>query len=109
LLKFVAGGAHISGVVSNPSGPVADHSVVLFPADRELWVPQSRRIHVAQPDAQGRYTIRNLPPGEYRIAAVIPPEPGQQFDREFLGQAASVSISVTLAAGEQKTQDIRVR
>jgi hypothetical protein len=109
VLKFVRGGAQISGVASNPSGPVTDHAVLLFPADRDLWVPQSRRIHVAQPDADGRYTIRNLPAGDYRLALVVPPETGQQFDREFLAQAVSGSLAVTLAAGEQKTQDVRGR
>ena len=102
--------SQLTGVVSGTSGdPATDHAVLLFPPDRELWVPQSRRIHVAQPGADGRYTIRGLPPGEYRIAAVIPPEAGQQFDPEFLAQAMSGSTSVTIAAGEQKTQDLRVR
>jgi protocatechuate 3,4-dioxygenase beta subunit len=101
--------AQLTGMVSGTNGdPVSDHSVLLFPSDRELWVPQSRRIHVAQPGVDGRYTIRGLPPGEYRLAAVTPPETGQQFDPEFLAQAMSGSTSVTIAAGEQKTQDIRV-
>ena len=102
--------SQLTGVVSGTSGdPASDHAVLLFPSDREFWVPQSRRIHVAQPGADGRYTIRGLPPGEYRIAAVIPPEAGQQFDLEFLAQAMSGSTSITIAAGEQKKQDLRVR
>ena len=110
VVTLTARRAQLTGVVSGSSGdPASDYAVLLFPSDRELWVPQSRRIHVAQPGADGRYTVRGLPPGEYRIAAVIPPEAGQQFDPEFLAQAMSGSTSVTIAAGEQKTQDLRVR
>lgn len=110
VIRFTRERAQVSGTVTSGSGdPVSDHAIVLFPSDRELWLPHSRRIHVAQPGADGRYTIRGLPPGEYRIAAVVPPEAGQQFDPEFLAQVMQGSTAVTLAAGEQKTQDIRVR
>jgi hypothetical protein len=109
-MTFAAHTAQVSGRVSNAAGdPVADLTVILFPADRDTWVPQSRRIHVAQPGADGRFTFSKLPAGEYRIAAVIPPEAGQQFDPEFLAQAIAGSTSVMLVAGEQKVQDLRVR
>ena len=110
VLTFTSRRAQLAGQVSGTSGdPVNDHSVLLFPSDRELWVTQSRRIHVAQPAADGRYTIRGLSPGEYRVAAIIPPEAGQQFDPEFLAEAMVGSTPITIAAGEQKTHDLRVR
>ena len=110
VLTFTMRRGVASGVVTSGAGrPVSDHSVLVFPADAELWVPQSRRIHVAQPDAEGRYAIQNLPPGEYRIAVVVPPEPGQQFDHDFLSQAARGATAIAIAAGAQKTQDLTVR
>lgn len=110
LLRFTKSGGHVGGAVTNTAGdPVTDYVVMIFPAEAALWVPQSRRIHIAQPDAQGRYTFKGLPAGDYRLAAVIPPEAGQQFDPEFLAQAAQGSTTLTLAGGEQKTQDLRVR
>jgi hypothetical protein len=53
--------------------------------------------------------IRNLPPGDYRIAAVPPPDEGQQFDIEFLRQVASGAAVLTLAEGARQTHDLRVR
>ena len=109
VFTFTTRRAGVTGVVTNGGRPVSDQAVLIFPGDAELWVPRSRRIHIAQPDAEGRYAIQGLPPGEYRIAVVVPPEPGQQFDHEFLSQAARGATTIVIAAGEQKTQDITVR
>jgi hypothetical protein len=110
VVKFAKSSAQVSGAVTNSSGaPVSDHAVIVFPAEAALWVPRSRRIHLAQPDAQGRYTFKGLPAGEYRMAVVIPPEAGQENDLEFLAQAAQGALTLTLGPSEQKTQDLRVR
>ena len=102
--------SELTGAVATEDGqPVGTHSVVLFPADRDLWLPQSRRIHVAQPGPDGRYVFRGLPPGDYRIAAVDPPESGEHFSAEYLGRIVSSGVNVTLAAGAKVTQDVRVR
>ena len=110
VVTFTTQVGEISGNLANASGdPVSDMSVLLFPADRELWVPRSRRIHVVQPNPDGRFVIRDLPPGEYRIAAVPPPDDGQQFDPEFLGQTASGTATVSVGQGTRHTHDLRVR
>jgi hypothetical protein len=109
-VKFTSRTGEISGTVTNASGePASDLSVLIFPAERQLWVPRSRRIGVVQPDPDGRFVIRGLPAGEYRITAVAPPDEGQQYDVEFLGQLASGAASVTLADGQRQTHDLRVR
>jgi hypothetical protein len=72
-------------------------------------VPYSRRIHVAQPGRDGRYLVRDLPAGEYRVAIVDGVEAGEQFDPEFLARLAADGRSVTLAARERATADVRVR
>jgi hypothetical protein len=110
IMTFTAGTSEMAGVTSNaPGEPVSDRTIVLFPSDRNLWLPQSRRIHVTQPGQDGRYRIRGLPPGEYLVAAVDAPEAGQQFDPAFLAQLVPVSTPVTLAAGQPRTMDIRVK
>lgn len=110
ILRLTERTSEVAGALSNASGaPVTDRSVILFPADRGHWLPQSRRIHVTQPGPDGRYTIRSLPAGDYRVAAVVDPEPGQQFDPEFLAQLLTGSTAITLGEGEKRTQDIRVR
>ena len=110
LVTFTSRVGEISGTVNNDAGDrVSAMSVLLFPAPRDLWVPQSRRIHVAQPNPDGKFVIRDLPPGEYRIAAIPPPDDGQQFDLDFLTQIASGAATVSLAEGARQTHDLRIR
>ena len=110
LITFTSRVGEVSGALTNASqDPVTDLSVLLFPADRQLWVPQSRRIHLAQPNPDGTFVFRNLPPGEYRLATLPPPDDGQQFDVEFLSHTASGATSITLGEGQRVKQELRVR
>jgi hypothetical protein len=102
--------AEVQGTVSNEKGlPVRDYAVMLFPADRRFWLPQSRRIQWVQPGGDGRFSFRGLPAGEYRLVALLDPEPGRQFDHEFLSRLVGGALDVTLGEGERRTQDIRVK
>jgi hypothetical protein len=100
----------ISGAVTNLSGaPVADHTVVLFPTDSALWLPQSRRIQTATPTPDGRYAFRGLPPGEYHLALVLDPDTSRLPDPAWLKLLVADSASVKLGEGETRGQDLRVR
>jgi hypothetical protein len=87
---------------------VVNSTVLVFPLDRQFWVPETRRIQTAALATDGRYVIRGLPAGEYCVA-LVDPEPEQQFDHEYLSQLVGASISVTLGDGEKRVQDIRVK
>ena len=52
--------------------------------------------------------IRNLPPGEYRLATVADVEPGQWFDPEYL-RGLSGSVIVTVTEGGTHTVELRVK
>ena len=109
-LRFSSRRSEVTGVVTNTTGQaVADHTVVLFPSDRRLWLPQSHRIRTSQPGKDGRYAFRDLPPGEYQVVALLDLEPGRHFDPEYLGQLVPLSFSVKLGEGESRTLDIKVR
>ena len=110
VVRLTSRTGELAGVVTNTDNePVVTHSIVLFPSDRELWLPQSRRINITQPGADGRYVFRGVPAGEYRVAAVDPPEGGEHFSAEYLARISSFAVNVTLAAGVKTTQDLRVR
>ena len=99
----------ISGTIVNEQGqPAPDYTVVLYPSDREYWTPASRRISTQRPGTDGRFTFRNLPPGDYRIAPVLDPEPGAWYDPTFLDQLENTALRVPLGAGEQKVQNLRI-
>jgi hypothetical protein len=109
-LTFTNKTGMISGAVTSMAGaPVADHTVVLFPSDRALWLPQSRRLQTASPSPDGRYSLRGLPPGEYHLALVLDPEPGRLSDPEWLRLLLPGATSVKLGEGETRGQDLRVR
>jgi len=100
----------ISGTMSDASGrPAPEYFIIVFPSDRTLWVTMSRRILQTRPAQDGKYTFRNLPPGDYLIAAVTDVEQGQWFDPAFLAQLVDAGAKVTLADNEKKVQDIRIR
>jgi hypothetical protein len=109
-IAFTSRTADVAGSISNQRGePVADYALMLFPADRSLWLAQSRRIRLVQPAADGTYRIGGLPSGVYRLAAVQDPVPGREFDAAFLDRLFSGSIEIVLGDGESVKQDIRVR
>ena len=100
----------LNGTLTDATGkPGADYTIIVASADSRFWTPGSRRVLTTRPGADGKYTFRNLPAGEYSIAAVTDLEPGGQYDPEFLKALAGASVHVSLTEGTKKTQDLRVR
>ena len=61
-------------VVNDQNQPAVEYTLVIFPADSRYWVGPSRRIQTTRPATDGRFTVRNLPPGE--LQARDGPRPG---------------------------------
>jgi len=92
--------------------PAHDHAsnytIVIFPEDRTMRLPRARRIQSARPGTDGTYLFRDLPPGSYRLAALMDVGPEDLMDAAFLDALVAASIPVTLGEGERKTQSLRV-
>jgi hypothetical protein len=109
VVTFVDRRAEVTGIVTDDkSQPVSDYTLILFPADARYRTPQSRRIQSTRPATDGRYTFRNLPPGEYRVAPVLDPEQGSWLDPAFLHELENTSIRFSIGDGEKKEQNLRV-
>jgi hypothetical protein len=100
--------AELSGVVRDGAGrPVNADTVILFPTDRSLWTPGSRRIRALQSAVDGTFQFRRLPTGEYYVAAVDDADEGEWFDPVVLDRlAVSTGTKTTIAEGERKTIDV---
>ena len=82
--------------------------MIVFPVDNRHWIPSSRRVQGVRPSTDGRFTFRNLPAGEYRLAAVTDVETGEWFDPAFLRMLMSNAVAVTLTEGERKEFPLRI-
>jgi Carboxypeptidase regulatory-like domain len=108
-ITFTDRQTEFSGTAINERNePVSDYTIVVYAADPRYWIGQSRRIQTIRPATDGRFTFRNLPPGDYRLATVFDPEPGAWFDPTYLQQLETSSTRLTLSAGEKKVQDVRI-
>lgn len=109
VLTFTDATQNVSGVLQDASGrPAPDYTIIVFAADKRYWTPQARRIRSTRPGTDGRFNVTNLPPGDYRIAAVVDIAQGEANDPAFLEQLVPASYAFTLAEGERKVQDLRI-
>jgi hypothetical protein len=108
VITFTDATQEVSGSLQDPSGrPAPDYTIVVFPADQQYWTVQ-RRIRTTRPGTDGKFTIAGLPPGEYRMAAVVDVAPNEASNPSFLEQLVAASYQFTLAEGEKKQQDLRI-
>jgi Carboxypeptidase regulatory-like domain len=110
VITFTDRVTEIAGTVTNAQGAAAtEFTVLAFPTDTSMWRAQARQIMTARPDQTGKYTIRALPPGSYYVVAVDPSEQGEWFEPAYLEQQRTGASEISIAEGDSKTLDLRVR
>jgi hypothetical protein len=108
LVTFTDATQEINGTLQDASGrPATDYTILAFPADRALW-SATRRIRTGRPSTDGKFTLANLPAGDYLLAAIADLGPNESTDPAFLEQAVPAALKITIAPGEKKTQDLRI-
>jgi Carboxypeptidase regulatory-like domain len=109
-LTFTDRPTELSGTLQTPVGtPTADCFIIVFASDKSFWTPSTRRNAMARPTSAGRYVIRNLPPGEYFVAAVTDVEQGDWFDIAFLERLVPAATRITLSEAEKRQLDLRIQ
>lgn len=99
----------VSGVLTGQDGRgLADDTIIIFAADSQFWTPMSRRTVATRPGTDGRFSIRDLPAGDYILAAVSDVEPGQWRDPQFLSELAPYGVKISLTDGEKKVQNLKI-
>lgn len=98
------------GVTGTDGSPVKEYTVVIFSDDPEKWTaPMTRWVAASRPDQEGRFIVRNLPPGSYQAAVVDYVEQGGWGDPELLERLKASAHQFTLTEGETETLALKMR
>ena len=109
VVTFADAVQEVNGTLQDATGrPAPDYTIIVFAADNRFWTTPTRRVRSTRPGTDGKFTVANLPPGDYRVAAVVDVSPTEITDPLFLEQLVAASVKITLAEGERKTQDLRI-
>ena len=99
----------VSGSVTDVrSQPVTDYAALVFAEDSAKWGFMSRFIHMARPDQQGAFQVKELPPGRYLAVAVDYLEDGEQTNPETLERLRNVATPFTLEEADAKALALKV-
>jgi hypothetical protein len=102
--------SEVSGAITDANGKLPhDATIVAASTDPRHWTLGTRRVVTAQPGPDGRYTIRGLPPGDYRVAAVTDFDLEQRLNPAFLQQIGASGAAVTVVLGGRTTADVRLK
>lgn len=107
-LDFVLspGAAHIDGTVALDQQPSSGVTVVLVPDGVRRAQPSYFRQTTS--DSQGKFTLDNVPPGDYKLFAWQVVERGAYMDPEFLELYEDQGKSISLKEGASTTVQLDV-
>jgi uncharacterized protein (DUF2141 family) len=109
VLTFTDKHTQLSGTLTTTANAVAPgYFIAVFPADRALWRWQSRRITSARTGTDGRWIVKDLPPGDYLVAALSDLDPEDLLDAAILETLVPSAVRVSLRDGEQRSQDLKI-
>jgi hypothetical protein len=99
--------SELSGTVSDPGGRLATQTwVIVFSADPQLWFMHSRRVEGVRTDVSGRFSVRNLPPGDYFLISSEDIEEREWWDPAVLERLRAGSRRITIGEYETKQVDL---
>ena len=109
VVTFTDWPTELTGTLFGADGSLAPgYYVAVFPTDRALWTPGSRRLPApARAATSGAFRFVGLPPGSYRMVALTSVDAADLTDAAFLEQLARSGVTVTLAEGEKKVTDLK--
>ena len=106
-LALARADAELTGRVIGPDdAAVFDRTVIVFPEERQHWTMASGRVRWAQPDTTGRFEIRGLPPGRFRLA-LIEGAKGERWSPEMLEASSSHALPISIEQGQRVIQTIK--
>jgi uncharacterized protein (DUF2141 family) len=100
----------VTGTVSDATGaPVVDYHAIVFPAERtEPAHGRRHRTRLDTSDAQGRFRIEGLPPGDYLVAAVVDVEPNEAMADDTIEAVRESATTVRVREGQTETVALKL-
>ena len=109
VVTFSDRASELAGTVQYASGlAVRDEMVIVFSTDPRHWFHGSRRIAPVRPTDAGRYTVRNLPPGDYFVAVTNELLPSEWDNSEELKTLSREASRVRIGPDERVLFDLRL-
>jgi hypothetical protein len=100
----------LSGAIFTGDGePAPAYFMAVFPADRDLWHPLSRRMHLARTGTDGRWIVEGLPAGDYLLAALSDADQTDLYDPAFLASLVPNAVPISIEEGDETVQDLQIR
>ena len=100
----------VNGSVKDGSQQLKDYTVVVFADEPQKWaLANSRYVSGTRPDQEGRFQIKNLPPGGYYAIAVDYLAQGEWFDPDVLERLKSKAASFSIEEGQTKTLSLTLK
>jgi hypothetical protein len=84
-------------------------TAIAFTTDRRGWFTNSRRIVSVRTGRDGRYSIANLPAGEYRLVATNDLEQGEWFDPAVLERLLLSGTPIKITGADRITVDLQIK
>jgi Carboxypeptidase regulatory-like domain len=99
----------VSGHVRGPRNqPVIDYIVVFLPGEEKTGVNQTRFVHTARPDQQGRYQVKGLPPGQYVAGAFESLGRDGHYNPEFQKRLRAAAKPFSVKEGQELQLDLQL-
>ena len=99
--------SEVSGTVRDKDGRgVAGALVVFVPVPQQFWAPVSRRFGRLRTDASGHYSVRGLPPGDYRAAASLELDDRDAYRPDITRAVGEAGVGVSLEALATRVLDL---
>ena len=109
VLTFTDRHSELSGTLTTAAGRAAtDYFIIVCPTDPKLWTPGSRRVKSLRPASDGSFSVKDLPAGDYVIAALTDVAPGEWNDPAWLAAVAPAGAPVKITDGGKTIQNLRV-
>lgn len=101
--------SEITGTVRDGRArPVADALIAVIPVAAQFWTRTSRRFGLTVSDASGKYRLRGLPAGEYRIVASAELDESEVYRGDLVRKLSAQGQPVSLTDHQAVAVDLRL-